>query len=45
MLHADQIVVLADGRVEAVGRHEALLRDSATYERLYRLQFEGTPSM
>ena len=45
VLHADQIVVLADGRVEAVGRHEALLRDSPTYARLYRLQFEGIPSM
>jgi subfamily B ATP-binding cassette protein MsbA len=45
VLHADQIVVLADGRVEAVGRHESLLRDSATYARLYRLQFEGIPSM
>jgi subfamily B ATP-binding cassette protein MsbA len=41
VLHADQIVVLSEGRVEGVGRHEALLRESLTYARLYRLQFEG----
>ena len=43
VLHADQIVVLAEGRVEAVGRHETLLRDNPVYARLYRLQFEGAP--
>jgi subfamily B ATP-binding cassette protein MsbA len=44
VLHADQIVVLAEGRVESVGRHETLLRESPTYARLYRLQFEGIAS-
>ena len=44
VLHADQIVVLCEGRVEAIGRHEALLRASPTYSRLYRLQFEGIAS-
>ncbi len=44
VLHADQIVVLCEGRVEAVGRHETLLRASPTYSRLYRLQFEGIAS-
>jgi subfamily B ATP-binding cassette protein MsbA len=43
VLHADKIVVMADGRVEAVGRHETLLATSATYARLYRLQFEAIP--
>jgi subfamily B ATP-binding cassette protein MsbA len=43
ILHADKIVVLADGRVEAVGRHEALLDASPTYARLYRTQFESQP--
>jgi subfamily B ATP-binding cassette protein MsbA len=39
VLHADQIVVLNDKRVEAVGRHADLLERSETYARLYRLQF------
>jgi subfamily B ATP-binding cassette protein MsbA len=39
ILHADKIVVLAGGRIEAVGRHEALLASSPTYARLYRIQF------
>jgi ABC-type multidrug transport system fused ATPase/permease subunit len=39
ILRADKIVVLDDGRVEAIGKHLELLADCATYERLYRLQF------
>jgi len=39
VLHADQIVVLNDKRVEAMGRHAELLERSETYARLYRLQF------
>jgi len=39
VLHADQIVVLNDKRVEAIGRHAELLERSETYARLYRLQF------
>ena len=41
ILHADTIVVLCDGRIEAVGRHADLVGSSATYARLYRLQFEA----
>jgi subfamily B ATP-binding cassette protein MsbA len=37
--HADKIVVLGRGGVEAVGRHADLLATSETYGRLYRLQF------
>jgi subfamily B ATP-binding cassette protein MsbA len=40
ILHADKIVVLSEGRIESVGRHESLLESSPTYARLYRLQFE-----
>ena len=39
VLHADKIVVLGAGGVEAVGRHAELLGASETYGRLYRLQF------
>ncbi len=39
VLHADKIVVLGRGGIEAVGRHAELLAVSETYGRLYRLQF------
>jgi len=39
VLHADKIVVVNRGTVEAVGRHTELLGTNATYGRLYRLQF------
>jgi ABC-type multidrug transport system fused ATPase/permease subunit len=39
VLHADKIVVLGRGGIEAVGRHPDLLTSSDTYSRLYRLQF------
>jgi len=39
VLHADKIVVLNRGTVEAVGRHADLLTRSETYGRLYKLQF------
>ena len=39
VLHADKIVVLDRGGVEAMGRHAELLASSETYARLYRLQF------
>jgi ATP-binding cassette, subfamily B, bacterial MsbA len=39
VLHADKIVVLHRGRVEAIGRHAELLETSETYRSLYRLQF------
>jgi ATP-binding cassette, subfamily B, bacterial MsbA len=39
VLHADKIVVINGGAVEAVGRHAELLGVNETYSRLYRLQF------
>ena len=39
ILHADKIVILGGGGVEAVGRHGDLLASNETYGRLYRLQF------
>jgi subfamily B ATP-binding cassette protein MsbA len=43
ILSADKIVVLNEGRIEAVGKHHDLLESSPTYQRLYRLQFEHQP--
>ncbi len=37
--HADQIVVLRDGRIVEQGKHEELLARGGEYDRLYRLQF------
>ena len=39
VLHADKIVVMSRGTIEAVGRHADLLVANATYARLYRFQF------
>jgi subfamily B ATP-binding cassette protein MsbA len=39
VLHADKIVVLGRGGVEAIGRHADLLAVNETYGRLYKLQF------
>lgn len=40
LLHADQIIVLDDGRVTGIGRHEELLKDCETYQEIYYSQFE-----
>lgn len=39
--HADQIVVLDDGKVSAVGRHEELLKNCAIYREVFRSQQKG----
>ncbi len=36
---ATRIVILEDGRISGIGTHEQLLQSSATYQKLYRLQF------
>lgn len=40
VMHADRIVVMNRGRVEASGRHEELLASSTTYRRFCELQFD-----
>lgn len=42
IIHADQIIVLAGGRVEASGSHKELLSTSITYARLWIAQQEAT---
>ncbi len=39
VLHADKIVVMNRGRIEAVGRHAELVTTSETYSQFYRHQF------
>ena len=45
VLHADKIVVLNRGTVEAIGRHAELLATNETYARLYRLQFSEVEAL
>jgi subfamily B ATP-binding cassette protein MsbA len=45
VLHADKIVVLGHGGIEAVGRHADLLATNETYARLYRMQFTEVESL
>ena len=39
--HADQIIILDDGRVHAVGTHEELLKNDSVYQEIYYSQQEG----
>lgn len=38
ILHADQIIVLEDGHIAGIGRHEELLRSCETYQEIARSQ-------
>ena len=44
IVHADRILALSRGRVEAVGPHAHVLETSPTYRRLHALQTSATPS-
>ena len=41
VLHADQILILDDGRLNACGTHEELLASSSIYREIYESQMEG----
>ncbi len=41
VMHTDQIVILEDGRVHAVGTHEELLKSDPIYQEIYASQMKG----
>jgi subfamily B ATP-binding cassette protein MsbA len=44
ILKADQIVVMHQGEIKEIGRHDELLQSSVLYRRLYDLQFNQADS-
>lgn len=40
-MHADQIVILEDGKVHAIGNHETLLASDPIYQEIYYSQQKG----
>ena len=41
VLHADQIIILEDGKINASGSHETLLANNRSYQEIYYSQQEG----
>ena len=41
VMEADQIVILEDGRVHAVGTHDSLLASDPIYQEIYASQMQG----
>ena len=41
ILHADQILVMDDGKISAYGTHEELLKSSDIYREVYESQVKG----
>ena len=41
ILDADKIILIHNGRIEAVGKHNNLLKNSNIYKNLYELQFKS----
>lgn len=40
VLNSDRIVVINNGEIESMGKHEELINDSPTYKRMYEIQFD-----
>lgn len=40
--NADRIIVLSDGGIKEMGRHEELLKLGGEYSRIYKMQFHGS---
>lgn len=40
IMHADKIVVLENGKIVEIGKHEELLAQNGLYEKLYNMQFK-----
>ena len=38
---ADRIIVMNDGQIDAIGRHEELLATNAIYQEVYEMQTQG----
>ncbi len=41
IMNADQIVIIDDGRINAVGTHDTLLKENRIYQEIYHSQLEG----
>ena len=41
ILHADEIVVLDQGRIVEIGTHTELVRRGGIFQKLYELQFQS----
>ena len=41
VMHTDQIIILEDGRVHAVGTHETLMAEDPIYQEIYASQMKG----
>ena len=41
VIHSDKIVVMDQGRIVAVGKHDQLLKSSPVYQNLYEMQFNN----
>ena len=40
-MHADQIIILEDGKIHEIGTHESLLKSNEIYQDMYDSQQEG----
>ena len=41
IMHADKIIVMHEGKIEATGTHQALIKNNELYKRLCELQFDN----